>query len=320
MLSSTRLRPGESSSRRWAGVSCRPYDDDRIEAPYLQLVMSRLWEVEARARLEAPAAGDAHRARRRHADRPGPPRARDGRSLAPAEGRRGRDVQLPRYAVRIEDRAPDPRSRRLRRDRREEAAEVLRQLAAERIVRASSENGCGDSLRDLSRRARGRGRGLGCPLSRRTGGSRCRAPPTSRVRCGHRAARSVLFSLLRSPSSRSWSGATRVPRRNVRAPRACGRREQLPRCESTDEHQARDAGRAARTLEDTRKTCFATPSEPLCNARASCERACPDRALRSCGRHIVTGSEDGKVRVLPRRHLALRSGSSSRAARDGRDL
>ncbi|HEU5278427.1 MAG TPA: WD40 repeat domain-containing protein [Gaiellaceae bacterium] len=117
--------------------------DDRIEAPYLQLVMSRLWEVEA---------GRGSRLLRRetltqlggatkivedhleHAMAELSPRQKDAAAamynfLVTPSGTKiaHRTRDLAGYAE-IEE---------------EEAADVLRQLAAERIVRPSSENGAG---------------------------------------------------------------------------------------------------------------------------------------------------------------------------------
>jgi WD40 repeat protein len=118
-------------------------DSDRIEAPYLQLVMSRLWEVEAergsstlrRSTLEE--LGGATRIVENHLERAMAelsPQQKDAAAamynfLVTPSGSKiaHRTSDLAGYAE-IEEPA---------------AAEVLQRLAAERIVRANSENGAG---------------------------------------------------------------------------------------------------------------------------------------------------------------------------------
>ncbi len=125
------------------GVVTAPSDGDRIEAPYLQLVMSRLWEVEAdrgskllrrETLAELGGATQIVEAHLEHAMADLSPRQKDAAAamynfLVTPSGSKiaHRTRDLAGYAE-IEE---------------QEAAEVLRQLAAERIVRASSENGAG---------------------------------------------------------------------------------------------------------------------------------------------------------------------------------
>lgn len=125
------------------GVVTALTDDDRIEAPYLQLVMSRLWEVEAgrgskvlrRETLsELGGAAQIVQDHLEHAMADLSPRQKDAAAamynfLVTPSGSKiaHRTRDLAGYAD-IEE---------------QEAADVLRQLAAERIVRASSENGVG---------------------------------------------------------------------------------------------------------------------------------------------------------------------------------
>ena len=125
------------------GVVTAPADDDRIEAPYLQLVMSRLWEVEAErgSRLlrretltELGGATQIVQDHLEHAMADLSPRQKDAAAamynfLVTPSGSKiaHRTRDLAGYAEIGE----------------QEAADVLRQLAAERIVRASSENGAG---------------------------------------------------------------------------------------------------------------------------------------------------------------------------------
>jgi WD40 repeat protein len=125
------------------GVVTAPSDDDRIEAPYLQLVMSRLWEVEAErgstllrrnTLTELGGATQIVQDHLEHAMADLSPRQKDAAAamynfLVTPSGSKiaHRTRDLAGYAE-IEE---------------QEAADVLRQLAAERIVRASSENGAG---------------------------------------------------------------------------------------------------------------------------------------------------------------------------------
>jgi WD40 repeat protein len=125
------------------GVVIAPTGDDRIEAPYLQLVMSRLWEVEAErgskllrreTLTELGGATQIVRDHLEHAMADLSPWEKDAAAamfnfLVTPSGTKiaHRTRDLARYAE-IEE---------------QEAAEVLRRLAAERIVRASAENGAG---------------------------------------------------------------------------------------------------------------------------------------------------------------------------------
>jgi WD40 repeat protein len=123
------------------GVVTTQPDDDRIEAPYLQLVMSRLWEVEAgrgskllrrETLAELGGATQIVEDHLEHAMAVLSPRQKDAAAamynfLVTPSGSKiaHRTRDLAGYAE-IEE---------------QEAADVLRQLAAERIVRASAENG-----------------------------------------------------------------------------------------------------------------------------------------------------------------------------------
>jgi WD40 repeat protein len=125
------------------GVVTTLTDDDRIEAPYLQLVMSRLWEVEAdrgskllqRTTLaELGGATQIVEDHLEHAMADLLPREKDAAAamfnfLVTPSGSKiaHRTRDLAGYAE-IEV---------------QEAADVLRQLATERIVRASADNGAG---------------------------------------------------------------------------------------------------------------------------------------------------------------------------------
>jgi WD40 repeat protein len=125
------------------GVVTAPSDGDRIEAPYLQLVMSRLWEVEAdrgskllrrETLAELGGATQIVEDHLEHAMAGLSPRQKDAAAamynfLVTPSGSKiaHRTRDLAGYAE-IEE---------------QEAADVLRQLAAERIVRASAENGAG---------------------------------------------------------------------------------------------------------------------------------------------------------------------------------
>ena len=113
---STRSRPGRSVERPRGRRSRRGRagaGDGRIEAPYLQLVLSRLWDEETRRRLARAPPRDARAARaaptrivRTHLDAA-------MAALPPARaGRRRAALPPPRHAVRDEDRAPGRRPRR----------------------------------------------------------------------------------------------------------------------------------------------------------------------------------------------------------------
>ena len=87
-------------------------DEGRIEAPYLQLVMERLWEEERSAGSSQPAAGDTGASRGRRIDRPRASAACRRRALFRRERRGSRRLPVPRHTFRYEDR---PRARRPRR-------------------------------------------------------------------------------------------------------------------------------------------------------------------------------------------------------------
>jgi len=123
------------------GVAIAARDDDRIEAPYLQLVLTRLWEVEQargsrklRLATLAQLGGAEHivEAHLEHAMAALSPRQQGAAAamyhflVTPSGSKIAHGISdLAGYAAVPED----------------EAAGVLRQLTAERIVRASSENG-----------------------------------------------------------------------------------------------------------------------------------------------------------------------------------
>ena len=124
--------------------------EGRIEAPYLQLVLSRLWAEERSSPAPSPPA-DARTPRWRRADRAHPPRRDDGRAPAHGAGCRGQslpqlsDPSGTKIAHRADDLAEltDVPSARLE--------PVLAQLAGEvRILRTRRRR----RVRDLSRRPR----------------------------------------------------------------------------------------------------------------------------------------------------------------------
>ena len=153
-------------------------DEDRIEAPYLQLVLERLWQVERERgssvlRLATlRELGGAESIVRAHLER----------ALGePAAGRAGRcrhDVRPPRHAVGLEDRAPPPRPCAVRRGRRVRGHARAR-CARSRAHRARSRRSRRRrALRDLPRRPRrrrprlARAPGASSAIARRhTGGS-----------------------------------------------------------------------------------------------------------------------------------------------------
>ena len=144
---STRSPPGGSTRPGRARGASATAATARVEAPYLQLVMQRLWEVErARGSVSCALAtlerlGGAARIVEEHLERA--LAALD----APERGRRGAAVRPPRHAVGHEDRARRRRSRRYAASRRGRArARCSPQLAGERILRP---------LRAERRRSRG---------------------------------------------------------------------------------------------------------------------------------------------------------------------
>ncbi len=167
--------------------------DAHIEAPFLQLVLERLWDAEREAgsdtlRLETlTALGGAEAIVREHLDR-----ALAGARVG-AEGRRREHLRPSRHALGDEDRAPRGRSRRVRVGRR-----VGARVGA-RDARARADPACGGwrerrrgALRDLPRRARRRGAGLaGRAAARaRAPGGRAQAPAAARDRRRRRWSRS----------------------------------------------------------------------------------------------------------------------------------
>ena len=79
-------------------------DEDRIEAPYLQLVLERLWQVER----ERSPPRDAPRAGRGRLDRAGASRAGAREPRADRPGRCRNHVRPPRHALGLQDRASPP--------------------------------------------------------------------------------------------------------------------------------------------------------------------------------------------------------------------
>ena len=140
-------RPGHrragslGETRRRAGAA-----RDGIVAPYLQLVLTRLWDEERRAgRRRASArvlrAADARPARRRRPDRADAPRRRARRAAGARPGRRRPGLPPPRHAVGDEDRASaSPTSPTTRACRRSGSSRSSTQLAGDvRILRGAGE-------------------------------------------------------------------------------------------------------------------------------------------------------------------------------------
>jgi len=132
-------------------------DGARIEAPYLQLVMQRLWDEERAAGSDVLRVGTLERLGGAH--RRGAPRGRNVGADGGAEGRRRAALQSPRHPVRDEDRARGVRPRGLRPGsgrRPATRARVPRGAAHPALARG----GRGHALRDFPRRARPAGSGL----------------------------------------------------------------------------------------------------------------------------------------------------------------
>ena len=120
-----------------------------IEAPYLQLVMQRLWDVERGVGFDDAARRDARRARRRRPDRRRSSRARDRGADARAAGDRGAALRPPRHAVGDEDRARGVRPRASSPGRPEaEIQPVIATLANHRILR-TDESGRWEIFHDV---------------------------------------------------------------------------------------------------------------------------------------------------------------------------
>ncbi len=161
--------------------------DAHIEAPFLQLVLERLWDAEREEGSDTLRLADAGGARRGRGDRPRAPRPCARRARLGAEGRRREHLRPSRHAVGDEDRAPRRRSRRVRLGRRGRARVGARDARA----RADPAGGGGRerrraALRDLPRRARRRGAGLedGSAARARAPGGRSQAPAPARDRRG----------------------------------------------------------------------------------------------------------------------------------------
>ena len=125
------------------GVVTTPTEGDRIEAPYLQLVMSRLWEVEADRgsrllrRETLTELGGATKIVEDHLDHAMTDLSQRQKDAAAAMYNFLVTPSGSKIAHRTRDLAGYAEIEE------EDAADVLRRLAAERIVRASAENGAG---------------------------------------------------------------------------------------------------------------------------------------------------------------------------------
>jgi WD40 repeat protein len=279
------------------GVVSAPSDDDRIEAPYLQLVMSRLWEVEAER-------GSKLLRRKTLAELGGATQiVEDHLEHAMADlSARQKDAAAAMYNFLVTPSGSKIAHRT--RDlagyaeiREQEAADVLRLLAAERIVRASAENGAGtryeiyhDVLADAVA----------------GWGNRYRAERAVRAAERHRrrallVAAAALIGLVLVAAVAVFA---LVERRHSRADARRAQAREL----------AASAGRAQRTnpQKSLRLALQAAqlehgPNEEdalrgallAANERAVMQAGAPVRlaSFDPAGRRIVTGSHDGKVRV-----------------------
>ncbi len=279
------------------GVVTAPSDDDRIEAPYLQLVMSRLWEVEEergskllrrKTLTELGGATQIVQDHLEHAMADLSPRQKDAAAamynfLVTPSGSKiaHRTSDLAGYAE-IDE---------------EVAGDVLRLLAAERIIRASSDNGAGtryeiyhDVLADAVA----------------GWGNRYRAERALRNAERHRrrallvavgaliglvlVAAVAVFALVERRHSRA--DARRAQARELAA--SAGRAQQ------TNPQKSLSLALQAAELEpgpdeeDVLRGALLTANE-----RAVMRAGAPVRLARfdPAGRKIATGSQDGKVRV-----------------------
>ena len=187
-------------------------DGARIEAPYLQLVMQRLWDEErsegsTTLRIDTlERLGGARQIVEEHLE--GALAAAHTR----AEGRRGTSLQPSRHSIRDEDRARGRRPSRLRAGPHRRAAADRRDAlrAADRPVVRGRRRG---PVRDLPRRPRPAGPGLAGPPPDGTRGGATSSPSgTAGVRGSSDSSRSVPLP------SRSWrvvAGFALVQRANA---------------------------------------------------------------------------------------------------------
>ena len=113
--STASARGGSSSAPAASGTSGRERPRAGIEAPYLQLVMQRLWEVERASGSTTLRAATLAGARRRRTGRRRPPRAGDRGADARRSETSRPALRPPRHAVGDEDRARGVRPRAVRR-------------------------------------------------------------------------------------------------------------------------------------------------------------------------------------------------------------
>ena len=240
---------GRDAARRAAGGAGRvrhgEREGTRIEAPYLQLVLTRIWDEERAARLEDPPARDPgaagrRRADRAHAPRPGP-RARSPGANATSRRRRSASSS-PRRDGKIAHRPADLAA--YAEVPAERLTGVLDALAGEpRILRPVA----GGGVRDLPRRPRaGRAR-LAPPLR---GEPRARARRQPRPAPRDRAVVAIAAIGYLGPRPRPLRVAYgRPPFRDPRRP--CARNEVV--LVAIDDRTFSDLGRAGRSHADTRR-------------------------------------------------------------------
>ena len=180
----------------------------RVEAPYLQLVLSGSGRSSGSAARRA-ACVDAGGARRGRADRRGAPRTRARGAGRRGAGSRRAALQPPRHAVGDEDRARRRRPRALR--RRDRAAGAGARGAERRASSARPGRRRAARLRDLPRRARARSARLARPP--RTGGRRMeRAEANQRHRRLAIVAVLALVALAGTAALAVWALAQRPKR------------------------------------------------------------------------------------------------------------
>ena len=150
-------------------------DGTHVEAPYLQLVMERIWHEEPARGSRAPSPLDADRARGRGGDRARTPRACARRTRRRAAGGGGADVRPSGDAVRDEGGPPRLGPHELRASRRRPRPRPAGCPGSRADPAAARRGrGRGAALRDLPRRARAADRRMG-PAAR----ARRRAPRLS---------------------------------------------------------------------------------------------------------------------------------------------
>ena len=262
-----------------AGVAGR---GGRVEAPYLQLVLERLWGRGARCRFAVVAAFDAASARRRGDDRPRAPGARARRARRRREGCRRQHVRPSRDAVGNEGRASCQRPRGIRVG----AGGVAAARAHDAEPRADPPHRRRNRpLRDLSRRSGGTGACMAgaARLERerrdRTGGS-----GAARLRGCLRRLRLPLS--LRSRSSRSFRGAR--PRTLAGAPCTAQASSRRPRLRISRATRFGACNSRSRPLASSARLGWRTSRVRRCSRRTfvSCfRRAAPSRQLPPARTH-----------------------------------